>query len=297
MLPDLQSLRCFEAAARHASFRAAAREVGLSPPAFSDRIRRLEEDLGVQLFHRTTRRIALTPAGQRLLPQARRCLDEARRCQEVATDAATRAPFDLRLGTRYELGMSWLVPALQPLSDSRPERTIHLYFGDSADLLHRLKQGDIDALVSSVRLSHSAYAYASLHQEAYTFVASPDLLEREPLREAADATRHTLIDADSSLTLFRYLLDALDQADVWPFRQHVILGTIAAIRQRVLDGAGVAVLPRYFVGDDIEAGRLVEPLPEITLRTDAFRLVWQSGHLREEELLVLAESLRQFPLR
>ena len=68
---DLDSLRCFDAAATTLRFRAAAARVHLSAAAFSDRIRRLEESLDVSLLRRTTRKVALTDAGQRLLPLVR----------------------------------------------------------------------------------------------------------------------------------------------------------------------------------------------------------------------------------
>src|SRR6185503_13753548 len=98
MLPDLESLHCFVRAATSPSFRAAARSVALSPAAFGDRIRRLEEELGARLFQRTTRRVALTPEGTRLLPQARRCLEEAERCRAVL-GSEEGPPFELLIGT------------------------------------------------------------------------------------------------------------------------------------------------------------------------------------------------------
>ena len=102
---DLDSLRCFEAAATTLSFRAAASRIGLSPAAFSDRIRRLEDQLQVRLFDRTTRRVALTAAGQRLLPQSRRTLAEAALCGPAARDQSKELPVELVVGTRYELGL------------------------------------------------------------------------------------------------------------------------------------------------------------------------------------------------
>jgi len=122
MLPDLESLRCFEAAARARNFRRAASEVGLSPTAFSDRIARPEDQLNVALFERSTRHIALTAAGLRLLPVAQRTLESARQCVHAARDAHNHPPYELTLGTRFELGLSWLVPALQPLQLAKPER-------------------------------------------------------------------------------------------------------------------------------------------------------------------------------
>jgi LysR family glycine cleavage system transcriptional activator len=90
---DLDSLRCFDAAATTLNFRAAATRVHLSPAAFSDRIQRLESDLGAALFVRTTRLVELSDAGQRLLSLAREVLASAERLQ-----AAARATSSVRHG-------------------------------------------------------------------------------------------------------------------------------------------------------------------------------------------------------
>ena len=108
MLPDLESLRCFEKAAVILNFRLAAATVGLSPAAFSDRIRRLEDQVGQRLFVRTTRSVALTPAGHRLLDQARRTLDEARRC--LAQVDGGPQPFELIVGTRLNYVFGHISP-------------------------------------------------------------------------------------------------------------------------------------------------------------------------------------------
>jgi len=78
ILPDMESLRCFAAAATHRNFRKAAAEVALSPAAFSDRIGKLEDLLGVRLFARTTRSCVLTPEGEKALVYAKRALEAAR---------------------------------------------------------------------------------------------------------------------------------------------------------------------------------------------------------------------------
>ncbi|WP_373047926.1 LysR family transcriptional regulator [Vulgatibacter sp.] len=295
-LPDLESLRCFDAAASHLNFRRAARAVALSPAAFSDRLKRLEETLRAELFVRTTRRVALTAAGERLLPQARRTLDEAARCLAVATDAGT-PPFELRVGTRFELGLSWLTPALGPLQAARPERTVHLAFGDGDALLTQVRDGTLDATVTSSRLAGRALRYEVLHPEGYVFVGAKRLLRSEPLAAPADVARHTLLDLGPDLPLFRYLIDAAPVGTRWPFARNEWLGSIAAVRYRLLEGAGVAVLPRYFVAPDLARGRLSELLPRLELATDAFRLVWRAGHPREQELQALAAELRALPLR
>ncbi len=295
MLPDLESLRCFEAAATRLNFRLAAAAVALSPPAFSDRIKRLEDQVGEALFVRTTRRVTLTPAGLRLLPRARRVLDEARRCVEEARGAPM--PYVLTVGTRFELGLSWLTPALPALSRTRPERTLHLHFGDSPELLEGIRRGSVDCAVSSARLSGGEHDYEVLHEETYAFVASPAVLRRGPLRGPADAAVHSLLDLHPDLPLFRYLVDARPAGEAWRFARVEYLGTIAAVRLRLLQGAGVAVLPRYFIRGELQSKRLREPLPHARLHEDHFRLIWRASDPREPEFRALAAELRALPLQ
>ncbi len=293
---DLESLACFEAAARTLGFRSAAARVHLSPGAFGERIKRLEEVLGAPLFARTTRKVQLTAAGQRLLPQARRALEEAARCRQVvATERVS--PFALTLGTRFELGLSWLVPNLDVLRKKNQARTLHLSFGDSGDLLARLERGELDAFLSSVRLTRPGLAYVAIHEERYVFVGAPKLLEQQPLRSAQDARQHVLLDAHRDLPLFRYFQDAASRRELWTFAGYEYLGTIAAVRQRAIDGAGVAVLPSYFVADDLRCKRLLRLVPSVQPGNDWFRLIWRDDDPRTEELARLGDELRDLPLR
>ncbi len=296
MMTDLESLRCFAAAASHLSFRVASRSIGLSPAAFSDRIKRLEEELGVGLFARTTRHVALTPAGVRLVPLAREIMAATARCASVARADDVPVPYELVLGTRFELGLSWLTVALDALGRAVPHRTLHLVFSDTPDLVARVKQGLIDAAVTSARLAQAGLAYETLHDEDYAFVGATSLLRRRPLVRASDALEHVLLDTTAELPLFRYFLDAGGRGQSWSFARNQYLGTIGAIRLRVLASAGVAVLPRYFVERDLASGRLTRILPRARLQRDAFRLIWRAGHPRNLELRRLAAELAAIPL-
>ena len=249
--------------------------------------------MDVGLFDRKKRPPVLTAEGERLLPYARDLLLDASRLSEIVGDPSKTPTYELTIGTRYELGLSWLTPALSYLSEGSSDRTLHLCFGASAFLLNLLRQCRVDAIITSVRLTESGLSYAALHPETYVLVGPPNTRFRRP----EDASAHTLIDIDRSLPLFRYLLDARDDAAPWPFKQGLWMGTIAAIRHRLLEGIGVAVLPEYFVRGDIEAGRLERLLPKHPMHTDAFRLIWREGDPREPALLKLAEELRELPLQ
>lgn len=292
-LPELDLLRTFVAAATTLNFREAARRVGCSPAALSSRVAGLEDQLQAQLFERSTRHVALTPAGERLLPVALQYLESARACREAVR--SERTAYALRVGTRFELGLSWLVPSLDALKRQRPERTIHLVFGDSPDLLARLREGALDAVVTSYRLPAADLVGVPLHDETYAFVGAPELLPKGGVRGPLDVVGLRLIDVSADLPLFRYLLDARGEPS-WPFREVEQHSAIAAIRMRVLAGAGLAVLPRYFVEADLAEDRLVELLPDTPMVSDQFRLVWRTGHPAGAALLGLARELAELPL-
>jgi DNA-binding transcriptional LysR family regulator len=227
------------------------------------------------------------------LPLAREILTGVARLAAAARGEGPAVAFELYLGTRAELGTSWLGPALEPLHRARPERTIHLYSGDTPDLLRRLERGDLDAVVASMRLTSPRLSYAALHEETYTLVA-----RRSCLRRRSDAAALTLLDVSPDLPLFRYLLDSLPNAEPWPFARVEYLGGIGAIRRRLLDGDDrVAVLPTYFVRADLQAKRLRQQMRSLRPRSDTFRLVFRTGDPRTGELLALAEELRAQPLR
>lgn len=293
---EIDDLRCFLAVARHLSFRRGAKEVHLSPAAFSERIARLEGALGARLLERTTRRVSLTSAGERLVPAARRILADVADLPALARDDGRPAPCTLTLGTRHELGISWLQPAVQAMERQHPERTVHLRFSDSHALLDALEAGTLDAVITSFRLTRPGLDYVTLHEERYAFVASPTLLEGRPMDRPSDAAAHTLVDVHADLPLFRYWLDAYEGPEVWAFSQVRLLGTIEAVRARVRAGLGVAVLPRYYVEPDLTSGQLVSILPDVEPVRDWFRLVWRRGDAREPTLQAIAAELRELPL-
>ena len=134
-----------------------------------------------------------------------------------------------------------------------------------------------------------------LHEERYVFVGAREAVPKGGVTGPLSVVGSSLIDASPDLPLFRYLIDARG-APPWPFARVEHLGTIAASRLRLLQGAGLAVLPRYFVDADIHAGHLVELLPGTPMVADQFRLIWRPGHPDAAALLCLAQELAALPL-
>lgn len=294
-LPSLESLQAFAAAAQTLNFRRAARLVALTPAALGHRIRTLEDACGVPLFRRTTRSVELTEAGRALLPRAARALAAAEECVRAARGDLGPTPVEVVLGTRPDLGLSWLVPQTARLSEALPGVTLHLYFGSGDDLLARLRTREIDCAVTSSRLADPELAAVRLHREELAFVASPSLLRRRPLSQRAHAAAHTLVDASADLPLFRYFRDAPGGGDL-PFERVLRFGSLAAILRLVLEGRGVAVLPLYFVRGALGRGRLRRLFPRVRLLDDYFRLVYRAGDSRADTYRALAEKLLERPL-
>lgn len=295
-IPDVDSLRCFLAAARLLNFRSAARSVALSPAALGQRIRQLEGELGTRLFHRTTRAVVLTEAGLNLVPHARRALEAMTDCtRAVKGDVMT--PIELVMGTRHEIGISWLVPMLDQLRARHSKLTLHLYFGSGPDLVLRVRSLGIDCAVTSTRITDPKLDAIRLHEERYVFVGAPELLRRNPLRSARDARQHTLFDTTEDLPLFRYWRDAPHGLDSMEFSEILRVGTIAAVRLLVLKGQGVAVLPEFFVARDLQAGDVVEVCPEVRPLSDFLRLVFRADDPRRSLYAALATTMSNVALR
>jgi len=296
-IPSIDSLRCFDAAARLLRFRAAAKAVALTPAALGHRIRQLEDELGVKLFERTTRTVRLTAEGHAVLPHARACLEAAAACARAARGEIGPTPVELEVGTRHELGISWLTPSLSKIEAAIPGLRLNLYFGSGPDLLLRVRTLEIDCAVTSSRLSDQTLEAIPLHEEHYAFCASPKLLRKLPLRRSEDARAHTLIDASPELPLFGYWRDAAGGGDRLTFGRIIRIGTIGAIRELVLAGEGVAVLPLYVVKDDLRARRLVRVFPRVTPIHDWFRLIYRRDDPRQSVYQSLASTLIEMPLR
>ncbi len=295
VLPSIESLRCFVEAARLLNFRKAARKVALTPAAFGARIRQLEEQLGTPLFQRTTRVVTLTERGLALLPYARTCLDAAEDCVRAARGDKGAPITEIILGTRHELGLSWVLPQLGPLSEKLPHVELHLYFGSGPDLLIRVRTAEVDCAITSARFSDTKLDSISLHKESYVFVGAPALLERTPLTKPEHALRHTLLDASTEMPLFSYFRDA--QKSTYEFGRIVRLGAIGAIRERALAGAGVAVLPEYLIDGDLKKKRLSRIMPNVSPLADYFRLVFRGDDPRRSLFEALAKHLADAPLR
>ncbi|HEY3890597.1 MAG TPA: LysR family transcriptional regulator, partial [Bradyrhizobium sp.] len=141
-LPSLNGLRAFEAAARHLSFTNAATELNVTQTAISHQIRRLEEELGVRLFIRQNRALALTPEAAQYLPGVRAAFNDLR----FATDRLLRTDNEnvLTVSTLASLAAKWLLPRLPAFQEAHPGIDVRI---TTSTALVDFKSGNVDAAI------------------------------------------------------------------------------------------------------------------------------------------------------
>lgn len=296
-LPPLELLTAFESAARHLSFTKAAAERFLTQSAISRQIKALEDDLGVALFRRKHRALALTDAGTRLHEATRAALDAVR-----AAVARIRAPQRrevIALTTTPGLASLWLIPRLNDFLRAHPGIDVRI----DASLERRdLAAEGIDL---AIRYSRSGGAAgAQLFREAMLPVCSPALVRsREPpLKKPADLRHHTLLQvtvppgAGMPLEWQPWLqavgLGALEPAAMHSFSNYD--GAIAA----AIAGQGVALGRRPLIDGLLRSRKLVAPFKGDAIASERayFLVLAPAAHGRpavralEEWLLAQAAS-------
>lgn len=178
LLPPLNALRAFEAAARHLSFKQAAHELHVTAGAVSQQVRLLEERLGVQLFQRLTRQVVLTAAGEAYLAPIRAAF------AGIAAATAALKPEGgtevLHLGVHGSIDLEDLRRRLAPFRRAQPQ--VALRFSQPAGL-HEVLEGKVDALVDASARRHPGYACLALESGFLIVpVGTTDCAELESLR-------------------------------------------------------------------------------------------------------------------
>ena len=273
-LPSLNGLRAFEAAARHLSFTRAASELNVTQTAISHQIRRLEEELGIRLFIRKNRALALTTKARDYLPGVRAAFNDLR----LATDQLLRKGEDnvLTVSTLASLAVKWLLPRLSTFQKAHPKIDVRITTSTS---LVEFRSGDVDAAIRYGRGHWQGLRADWLMADELFPVCSPALLtSRRPLRTPEDLRDHVLLHTGASDSDdWRLWLTAAGLPTEISKQPGITFDLSLMTVQAAVDGIGVAMGRTSYVQDDIAKGRLVVPF-NITLPADAgFYLVSPEG--------------------
>ncbi len=257
--PPLNSLRAFEAAARHLSFTKAAQELHVTPAAISQQIRQLEDFYGLALFRRTTRSLILTEAAQLALPVIKEAFDRlAEANRRLKSDRGNKI---LTVSSSPSIGERWLLPRLERFRTLHPEIDIRI---DTTDVLADFRDDRVDIAIRYGRGRYEGLEADVLMDDIAFPVCSPALIEGDPpLRKPVDLRHHTLLHPE-----WRQERDAQPSWQMWlraagvtgvDVTRGIRFSTDTMLAHAAADGLGVALAVSSMVQRELANGTLVRP--------------------------------------
>lgn len=269
---ETKRLRYFVAVAEEQHFSRAAERIGISQPPLSEHIHTLERELGVTLFHRTTRSVSLTEDGLNFLPHARRILADIDRCGEVIRDARWKKMHTLRIGILHAHAYTFLPRLLSEWARMQDDVRLNLVEHATQDQTAVLMTGDVDLAFVREPIHEADLSLTRLFSEPY-WIALPvrwqtvaedriSVTELQGRRMIGFPSHHT---SGSTRALFRDMLlkQKVKTADFLQVKtMHAALALIAAEQgfspvprsQRKLALHGVKYLPLAEPGPQLSVG-------------------------------------------
>ena len=292
-MQNIQQVVAFAAAARNGSFAKAARELSQTPSTIAKSIGRLESQLGVKLFHRTTRQVSLTADGQQLFSQCQRILDEVELLRSAAAGARGEPSGLLRIEAPLTYGKRVVLPVLAKLLERHPRLRIDARLSDQVSDV--IREG-LDAAIRTGTLGDSRLVARQIGQQSLVVCASPAYLERHGTpRIPADLGQHQCL-------LFRMPSSGRDRP--WQFRidgdivevqpeSRLRLGDGEALVDAAIAGLGIAQVPDYMAADAHGAGRVVEVLREFRAPPIPISVVYPTSRMLPPRVRVLIDALSE----
>lgn len=273
-LERLTGLVAFARAASLGSYTAAARALGISPSAISKSVQRLERDLGVSLFTRTTRSLALTEEGRNLHDRALRLLRDVAEIEQVAKAARAEPSGTLRIATSLPIGLHMIVPLLPRFRERHPKVAIDLRLSDQ--LVDIIEDG-IDLAVRIGDLPDSRLLSRRLTPHTLCCYASPAYLARRvPPAHPDELVDHETIN-------LRY--QSTGQSFRWPFRigsrevefvpaSGITVDASEAVIAAIAAGGGIGVGASFMTASWVERGDIVPVLSEFAVERHNVTAIW-----------------------
>ena len=292
-LPPLSALRAFEAVARHLSFSKAADELNVTPAAISHQIHALEQDLGVKLFHRLSRSIALTPSARILLPGLseafagiQSAVGRLRAHNDTGTLTVTASP---------SFAAKWLVLRLHRFQEICAEVDVRI---SATDDVVDLSKGDFDIAIRYGTGHYPGLEVELLFTNEVFPACSPQLLAAgPPLRSPDDLRRHALIhdqaiERDPLVPTRPMWLKAAGVKDV-PAATGLSFNNMHLALDAAIAGHGVVLAYSTIAAADIAAGRLVRLFSLSLPDQFAYYIVTAPGALERPKVRTFRDWLRR----
>lgn len=291
-LPDFEAWSIFGCVVEHKSFTGAANALGISKATVSKAITRLETQVGAPLFHRTSRRLALTDSGAKLVEHAKAILAEGQAAEEAARDEASEPVGLVRLAVPMSFGLSNVGPVVADFLCAYRGVSIDMHLSDAkVDLIGE----GFDIGLRIAALPDSSLRARKLRDVKTYIVAAPSYIAMKGApRHPAELGEHECL---------RYSL--LPTPELWRFTN--LKGEEAVVRPQgrlrannsdvmlhsLRSGHGIAVVPDFIIENDLATGAVVEVLQEWKAPQVALHLVTPPGKIRPQRVTALIEFLTE----
>jgi DNA-binding transcriptional LysR family regulator len=255
---DLSLLKYFYDVATHGGFTKASRATGVSQPALSLGLQKLEKALGVKLIRRGGGQFGLTEEGRELLQFCDRFESGLQSVVESFGAESTQARL-LRIGTALSVGFGPLIPLCQRAAKTERPISIEMVTQNSYDLLRSLSDFQLDAALVPDDIHDSGLNFTRIHQDQLTFIAgakSASLLSSQNWMEAV--TNLTLVTFPRE-TPMRSMIDKIVRDRRLHFARIVSVNSVEALKMLVARGIGGAFVLRSLVLNELRSGVLIEP--------------------------------------
>ena len=256
---ELSQLEAFLEAVERGSFRRAAEALFVAQPSVSTRIQRLEDELGVPLFHRMARGVRLTDMGRTFLPFAQRSIESLRRGTEVLESVRHASAGILNMATARVIGTYVLPGILLQFQQQYPETNLHIKVGQSTEVLQMVLDEEVQIGLARY-MQHPDVDAIHLYDEEAVLVAHPgSAFAKSVMANMREVVQEPLIlynPGDPGSSYFTFISRLCREAGVTP-KVEMTLDSVEAVKNMVELGLGISFLPRSGVRQSLENGTLV----------------------------------------
>jgi len=289
-----RDLQYVVAVAEHKSFSRAADACAITQPALSERIKRIEHTLDVELFERTKRAVTVTPVGERLVRKARVLLDDAGDIDEIVASAREPLSGPLRVGIIATLG-PYLVPLVLPaLRKQYPKLQLILHEGLTDPLLATLQAGSLDVVIAAAPLHVSGIRQLELFDEPFVLALPVEHpLAKRMVVNATDLRGDEMVLLDDGHCLSGQALDVCP-AKLRRNQNRLHAMSLETLRHMVAAGAGYSLMPSLAVGSKPPLAKLIRYKRLGGKRQYGRKIVmaWRKSLNRDTDTRLLAEAIR-----
>lgn len=266
---ELRHLRYFITVAQEQSFTRAAEKLFTAQPSLSQQIKDLEQEVGVNLFERSSRKIQLTDEGKAFLIYAEKALENAKLAVASARQVAQQKNNQIHIGFLNVAELKVMPHILAKLKKTMPDLKIHLHSLFCLEQLQRLKNAELDLSITRFQMDHPDFDNIHLLTEQIHLVAAKHLHPTDRILKLQELKNHTIIMCDQNASpIFYERLNALMSFDQLKHDQVLWATNVLQHINLINMGMGFSFAPDYllrFLNDEVKVIQTDRPLPQVEL--------------------------------